>query len=84
MDLVARKPYFVPCEQQRRWPACTSAQSDQHLCYSLIGKYNILTCVMQIFNNLVSLCNCADWLRPTQLEIPDRFSHDEANIKTDG
>ena len=26
------------CEQQRRRPACASAQSDQRLCYSLIGK----------------------------------------------
>ena len=29
------------CEQQRRRPACPSAQSDQRLCYSLIGKYHI-------------------------------------------
>ena len=29
------------CEQQRRRPACTSSQSDQRLCYSLIGKYHI-------------------------------------------
>ena len=27
------------CKQQRRRPAWASAQSDQHLCYSLIGKY---------------------------------------------
>ena len=31
-------------EQQRRRPACASEQSDQHLCYSLIGKYHIKTC----------------------------------------
>ena len=29
------------CEQQRRRPACASVQSDQCLCYSLIGKYHI-------------------------------------------
>ena len=29
------------CEQQRRSPACVSAQSDQRLCYSLFGKYHI-------------------------------------------
>ena len=29
------------CEQQRHRPACASAQSGQHLCYSLIGKYHI-------------------------------------------
>ena len=28
-------------EQQRRRPACASAQSDQRLCYSLIEKYHI-------------------------------------------
>ena len=29
------------CEQQRRRPACASAKTDQCLCYSLFGKYNI-------------------------------------------
>ena len=29
------------CEQQRRKAACASAQTDQCLCYSLTGKYNI-------------------------------------------
>ena len=29
------------CEQQRRRPACASAQSVQGLCYSLIGKYHV-------------------------------------------
>ena len=36
MGLQARKP----CEQQRRRPACPSTQSDQRLCYPLIGKYH--------------------------------------------
>ena len=27
------------CEQHRRRPACASAQSDQRLCYSLLGNY---------------------------------------------
>ena len=27
------------CEQQRCRPACAFAQSDQHLCFLLIGKY---------------------------------------------
>ena len=31
----------VVCEQQRRRQACASAQTDQHLCYSLFGKYHI-------------------------------------------
>ena len=29
------------CEQQRRRPACASAQTDQRLCYSIFGKYHI-------------------------------------------
>ena len=40
MDRVERKPDVAACERQRHRPACTSAQSDQSLCYSLIGKYN--------------------------------------------
>ena len=32
----------VVCELQRRRPACASAQSDQRLCFSLIGKYHNL------------------------------------------
>ena len=32
---------FGVCEQQRCRPACTSVQTDQHLCYSLFGKYHI-------------------------------------------
>ena len=39
--LDARKPSSMGCEQQRRRPASASAQSDQRLCYSLIGKYHI-------------------------------------------
>ena len=31
------------CEQQRPRPACASAQSDQRLGYSFIGKYHIKT-----------------------------------------
>ena len=29
------------CQQQRRKPDCASTQSDQHLCYSLNGKYHL-------------------------------------------
>ena len=40
MSREARKPGFVTCEQQRRRPACASAKSDQHLCYSLYENYS--------------------------------------------
>ena len=55
LDLDTRKPVLGVCEQQRRRPACAPSQSDQHLCYSLIGKYHILTYYLQIFNFLVSV-----------------------------
>ena len=35
------KPVFGVCEQQRPRPACASAQTDQHLCYSPFGKCHI-------------------------------------------
>ena len=41
LGLDVRKPFFGGREQYRRRPACASAQSDQRLCYSLIGKYNV-------------------------------------------
>ena len=44
-------------EQQRRKPACASAQSDQRICYSLNGKYDIWTCYERNFNFLASLCS---------------------------
>ena len=36
-------------------PACASAQADQRLCYSLIGKYHIWTCYERNFHFLASL-----------------------------
>ena len=38
-----------------RKPVYAYAQSDQHLCYSLIGKYHIWTCLEQNLNSLASL-----------------------------
>ena len=61
MGLDARKHVFGICEQQRRKPACASAQSDQRLCYSLIGKYQISTYYERNFNFLASLCSWAGW-----------------------
>ena len=40
MGRDARKPVFGVVEQQRRRPACASAQTDQRLCYALFGKYH--------------------------------------------
>ena len=37
-----RNPFFGVCKQQRRRPACTSVQSDQHLCNSISGGQKVL------------------------------------------
>ena len=47
--LVTRKADFVVSNQQCR-PACASAQSDQHLCYSVIGNCYVLACYLENFN----------------------------------
>ena len=71
----------VVCEQQRRRPACAYAQSDQRLCYSLIGKYHILTCYQRNFNILASLCSWGDWFESRFHGNPeDRFSGVAAQI----
>ena len=57
IGLIPTKAVFGVCEQQRRRPACASAQTDQRLCYSLTEKYHILTCFKQNFNVLASLCS---------------------------
>ena len=49
-------PVFKVCQQRCR-PAHASVQTDQRLCYSLIGKYHIYTCFMRNFNILASLCS---------------------------
>ena len=41
MGLDERKLSWGVCEHQRCRPDCESAQSDQRLYYSLIGKYHI-------------------------------------------
>ena len=69
------KPVFRVFEQQRRRPACASAQSDQCLCCSLIGKYHILTCYKRNFNSPASLCSCAGWFAYDLVRNPaDRVS----------
>ena len=53
MGLDARKPVLGVC--------CAPAQSDHHLCYSLIGKNYMSTCYRWNFNILASLCSWGDW-----------------------
>ena len=58
-DAFIWAPDFDVCEQQRRRSDCVLAQSDQRLCYSLAGKYNIQTYYLQNFNIMASLGSAA-------------------------
>ena len=57
MGFVVRKPVFGALRTTKRRPACPYGQTDQRLCYSLIGKYHIYTCHQRNFNFLASLCS---------------------------
>ena len=67
--LDERKTDIIVGEQRRR-PVCPSAQSGQHLCYSLPAKY-IQTCIGQNFN-ILGTCSwtqgwkhiCTVWSAP--------------------
>ena len=55
------------CEQQRCRSACASAQSDQHLCCSLL-RYYMFTCFIQSFKILASFCSWAGWFESYLVE----------------
>ena len=78
---VMRKPVLAICEQQRTRSACASAQSDQHLCCSLLSTYNAYTCEIQTFKPLASLCSWAGRFESYLVRNPeDRFSRDVAHL----
>ena len=80
MGLGVRKP-LEGCEQHRRRPAFTSAQSDQLLCFSLFWKYHIQTCYKRNLNFLASPCNWGDWFESCFVGNPeDRFCHIAAHM----
>ena len=82
MSLVTRKPVYAIGEQQRRRSACASAQSDQHLCYSLPRWNNSSSFYIRNFKHLASLFSGAGRFEFHLVENPeDRFSRDEAQIK---
>ena len=64
---------YAICEQQRCRSACASAQSDQHLCCSLLRQYDMYTCCIQSFVILASFCSWAGWFVPYLVENPRRY-----------
>ena len=43
MSHIMRKPVYAICEQQRARSACTSAQSDQHLCFRCLDNISLVS-----------------------------------------
>ena len=75
------KTCFRRFVKKRCRPACASAQSDQRLCYSFLGKHHIYDCYERNFDFLASLCSCGDWFESHFVWDRDhRFSRDEAHI----
>ena len=76
-----RKPVFAICEQQRRRSACASAQSDQHLCYSLPRLYNTSSFYIRNFKPLPSFCICAGRFESALVaNLKTVFSRNEAEL----
>ena len=82
MGLDARHPDIVACEQQMRRPACASAQSvSGFVILSLERIIATLTCCIQNFNILASLCSSTGWLEPYLGANPEEsFSCDVAQF----
>ena len=81
LSQVKRKPVFAICEQQRHRSACTSAQSDQHLCCSLPGWNNTSSCYSQNFKTLASIYSWAGTFESYLVENPEDRSHDGAQLQ---
>ena len=69
-------------EQQRHRPVCASAQSAQHLCYSLFGKYLISSFYKRNRNFLASICSSGDWFGSRQRQVVIFFCRNEVHHKT--
>ena len=54
MSRIMRKPVYAICEQQRRRSACTSAQSDQHLCFCCLDSIISLVSISEISSLLLA------------------------------
>ena len=77
-----RNPIYAICEQQRRRPACASAQSDQRHYCSLPRWYNISSFYIRNFKPLAGFCGCAGRFVSYLVGNPeDRFSRDVAQIE---
>ena len=77
LDLDARNPYFVACEQLRRRPVYASAQSDQHHSFRSVETYN----TQKYVNILASHCCLAGLFEHYWVEnIAYRLTRSTASI----
>ena len=78
---VMRKPVLAICEQQRCRSACAFAQSDRHLCCSLLRYYDTSCLYIQNFKPLPSCWSWAGRFESYLVANPkDRFSRDEVHL----
>ena len=62
--------------------ACTSVQSDQRLCYSLLRLCNTSSFYIRNFKPLPSICGWTGWFESYLVgNSIDRFSHEEAHME---
>ena len=79
--LTTRRYDIVECKQRRCRPACTPAQSGQHLLCLLSRKFDSLTYYMPYFNIQASPCGWVGWFECNLVRNPkDRFWHIEGQI----
>ena len=75
------KMCHVICEQQRRKPACASAQSDQRLCFRCLDGVMSLVSVIKISSLMLASVAEQASLSLTWSETPeDMFSHYEVHF----
>ena len=81
MSHTMKKTVFAICEQQRRRSACTSMQSNQHLCFCCLDSIIPRLAIARI-SRLASLCSWAGQFESYLVENPeDRFSRDESLMR---
>ena len=75
-----RKRVYAICEQQRYRSACASAQSDQRICFRCLGSIMPLVSIYEISSLFLAFVAEQTGLSLPWSQIPDRFSHDVAQI----
>ena len=81
MCLIARKPVFRVCDQERLNPACSVTGTSQNLEISHIISFIIILSRQHITKVLIRLHGCAGWYAYLFLCNKIRFSRDKVNMQ---